>query len=373
MLWQLKKLIKPKLRTLNTIIISKQAILQNLNLLQNLQPKSAFFPVLKSNAYGHGILPMLEILKGQNFPYLAVDSYPEYQLIHKHSDFNILLIGETLHENYHYFDFKRTTFAVATLGTLQTLAKLKKKIRIHLFLNTGMNREGFQSQDLAAVIACLQANPQLELEGVMSHLHSADQRKHESITMQIQQFKSMFSLIEQAGFSPKWRHIWASAGIFQLQDPFFTAFRPGLAMYGYSPLSDKEENWLQPALSLFSTIISLQTLTLGDGVSYNQQWKAQNPCRIATIPFGYYEGWSCKLAWKLKYHYQGVECPQVGTICMNLSSCLANEEMKIGDKIELISSQKRTSNSIEYITQWAETISYEVLIRLEKGIRRVVK
>lgn len=234
--------MNPELKTLNTITISRENILHNLKILRNLQPKSAFFPVLKSNAYGHGILPMLEILKGQNFPYLAVDSYPEYQLIHKHSDFNILLIGETLHENYHYFDFRRTTFAVATLGTLQTLAKLKKKIRIHLFLNTGMNREGFQSQDLAAVIACLQTNPQLELEGVMSHLHSADEEDMNSTQKQIASFKEQYKLLVEAGFEVKWKHIGASAGMFQLQDEFFTAWRPGIALYGYSPLGKQKES-----------------------------------------------------------------------------------------------------------------------------------
>ena len=79
---------------------------------------------------------MLEILKGQNFPYLAVDSYPEYQLIHKHSDFDVLLIGETLPENYRFFDLKRTAFAVYTLQALKALAQLKKKVRLHLFFNT---------------------------------------------------------------------------------------------------------------------------------------------------------------------------------------------------------------------------------------------
>ncbi len=373
MLSRLKNLIKPDLKTLNTITISKQAILQNLHTLQKLQLNSAFFPVLKSNAYGHGILQMLEILKGQKFPYLTVDSYPEYQLIHKHSDFQVLLLWETLHENYRFFDFKRTAFAVSTLATSEYLAHLKKKIRIHLFLNTWMNREGLQMGALPAVLDCLKANPQLELEGVMSHLHSADQRNHESIAMQIQQFKTMFSLIEEAGFAPKRKHIGASAGIFQLQDPFFTAFRPGLAIYGYSPLSDKKESWLQPALSLHSTITSLQTLALGDGVSYNHQRKAQTPCRVATIPFGYYEGRARSLAWKLTYRYQGAEFPQLGTICMNLSSCLANETMQLGDAIELISPEKDASNSIESIAESAKTIPYEVLIRLEKGIRRVVQ
>lgn len=118
------------------ISISRAAILHNLDIMGKIQPKSAFFPVLKSNAYGHGILQILEILKGQNFPYLVVDSFPEYQLVHNHSKFDILLLGETLPENYRFFDLRRTAFAVYTLNALKALAQLHKKVRIHLFFDT---------------------------------------------------------------------------------------------------------------------------------------------------------------------------------------------------------------------------------------------
>ena len=260
MLSRIKTLFKPKLKTLNTIFISKAKILNNLEQLKTLQPKSAFFPVLKSNAYGYGILPMLEILKGQDFPYLAVDSFPEYQLIHKQSQFKTLIIGETHAENYRHFDHKRTAFAIYNLSTLQELANLKRPISIHLFLNTGMNREGIQIEHLGAFLAFLKEKKQINLEGVMSHLHSADTDK-ESIKTQIAQFKTMTAIIEKNGFSPKRKHLGASAGLGIIQDDFFTAWRPGIALYGYAPSENRAENIkLQPALRLESTIISLQSL-----------------------------------------------------------------------------------------------------------------
>lgn len=368
----LRKKLNPGLKTLNTITISKQNILHNLEVLATLQPKSAFFPVLKSNAYGHGILPMLEILKGQHFPYLVVDSFPEYQLIHKHSKFNVLLIGETLPENYRFFDVKRTAFAIHTFQALHVLAKLHKKVRLHLFFNTWMHREGIQEQNLASMLDFIKEHPCLQVEGVMSHLHSADS-DDASIQKQIAVFKKMAYQVEQAWFSPKWKHIWASAGILKLQDEYFTAFRPWLLVYGYTPCPDQNISLsLQPALTLHSTIVSLQTVQAGEWVSYNQKWKADHDCKVATIPFWYYEGRLRTLSWKLTYRYHGKNYPQLGTICMNLSSCLANEEMKIGDPIELISKEPWASNSIETIAKNAGTIPYEILIRLDKGIRRIV-
>jgi hypothetical protein len=79
---------------------------------------------------------MLEILKDEEFPYLVVDSFPEYQIIHNNSKFNILIMGETLPENYNFFDYRRTTVAIYNIETLKYLISLDKKIKIHLFINT---------------------------------------------------------------------------------------------------------------------------------------------------------------------------------------------------------------------------------------------
>ncbi len=107
---------------------------------------------------------MLEIYRGQDFPYMAVDSLPERQIVARNSDFDILLMGETFAENYHFFDFERTAFSVYTLETLQALAQLKRKIKIHIFLNTGMNREGLQDFEILDFIELLKKNPQIKLE-----------------------------------------------------------------------------------------------------------------------------------------------------------------------------------------------------------------
>ena len=92
MLQRVKNLRKPKVETLNTINISRDNIINNVKLIKSLKPESWIFPVLKSNAYGHGILQVLDILKEEKFPYIVVDSFPEYQIIHNNSKFKILII-----------------------------------------------------------------------------------------------------------------------------------------------------------------------------------------------------------------------------------------------------------------------------------------
>ena len=106
-----------------------------------------------------------------------------------------------------------------------------------------MNREGIDQQDLPYFLEVLKDYEHVEVEGVLSHLHSADDREHDGIKDQIKLFKKLYKLIEQAGYSPKRRHIGNSAGLFKIKDKFFNAWRPGLALYGYNPLQEGSERY----------------------------------------------------------------------------------------------------------------------------------
>ena len=137
----LKRLFHPRVTPMNTIYIDHDAILHNMQHLQKLQPHAVLFPVIKSNAYGHGIKQIVQILDKTDVPYVVVDSFPEYCIVKKQSDKNILLLGETLPENYRFFDPKKVTFCVYNLRTLEKLGQSGKPTKIHLFINTGMQRE----------------------------------------------------------------------------------------------------------------------------------------------------------------------------------------------------------------------------------------
>ncbi|USN58170.1 MAG: alanine racemase [Candidatus Peribacteria bacterium] len=288
-----KKLFAPKVQPLNLVTVSRKKILHNLYHLQMLQPGLELFPVIKSNAYGHGIELMCKLLAETTISTVCVDSFIEYQYVEKHTTKDILLLGETNHHNYSLFDFKRTIFAVSNLDTLNYLIGLKRTIRIHLFVNTGMNREGFSEKDLKKSLLILPGS-KLKVDGVMSHFHSADLPNMKSMKEQVSLFKKYYHRIEEAGFSPKYRHISASAGILKLQDSFFNAGRPGIAMYGYNPLLKKDKYYkngedLQPALEVFTTVVGIQKVKSGEGVSYGYTHVCKENAILATIPFGYYE------------------------------------------------------------------------------------
>lgn len=369
---KIKNFFKPKISTLNTIFIDEKKICKNLETIQNLQKNSQIFPVLKSNAYWHGIIQMLEIFKKnkKNFDYIAVDSLPEYDIIAKNSKYKILLLSETLHENYQFFDFKRTTFVVYNLETLEFLKNLNKKIKIHLFLNTGMNREWIQEKNLEKFLKILKHQKNIELEWILSHFHSADDNNN-SIEEQVQIFKKFFEKIQKYWLNPKYRHIGASSWIIKLEDNFFNSYRAGIILYWYNPTNEKLD--ISPALSLESTIIWIQNITKNEWVSYNHKWKSIFPSTIATIPFGYFEGLDRKMSGKIFYKFNQKFYEQVGNICMNISSVLGDKNMKIGDKIEIISDDENDKNSIKNLAKINSTIEYEILVKLDKNIRRVVR
>jgi len=250
---------------MNVMQISRSAILGNYRYLRELQPSASLFPVVKSNAYGHGLEEIVSLLEQTDAVMIAVDSFPEYQVVHARSSKDILLMSETLPMNYQFFDLRRTHFCVSNIQTLLELARLQKDIKIHIFLNTGMNREGVDETGLLGMLSIFRTNPRLRLEGVCSHFASADEIDGSVMESQIERFKRMYQQITSAGFTPNYRHIGASSGLLKMDDSFFNAFRPGIVLYGINPLEPSDLYSqkgipLVPAMRITTRITGFQDL-----------------------------------------------------------------------------------------------------------------
>lgn len=378
MLSLLRKIFLPQPEPMNVIYIHKKNIINNLEVLQALQPKAEIFPVLKSNAYGHWLKQITKIIKKLEVPYLVVDSFPEYMIVKKYAKQEILLLGETLPDNYYNFNFKRTTFCISNIEALDSIWKINKEVRIHIFLNTGMNREWIDAENLVKFIEVLKQYPKIQVTGVMSHFHSADKVYSNGIEDQIENFKKMYYQIVNAGYSPQWRHIGNSAWMMKMKDDFFNAFRPGLAMYGYNPLDQSDEKFIQwkklkPALSIESRIVSLHDLWYGQWVSYGQEYKSYENEKVATIPFGYAEGLPRSVSWKVMFSNGWRKYfKQVWTICMNMCSVLVDWSTNLYDWIEIVSENVSSKNTLKNLVEQSGMITYEFLVKLDRGIRREV-
>lgn len=373
----LRRLIKPKYKTLNLIEINKTKLIDNLNYLKSCQPTAEIFPVLKANAYGHGLKEVARILNETDVSLVVVDSYPEAQIVYHYFSRQVLILGEMPLQAYRYTKLKRTQFVVYNEKTLRYLARYGKKARVHLFVNSGMNREGIK--DISTFIHQNKKYlDQVEVIGLCSHLASADES---SILNQAQEEKFMddLEILRSAGYFPRWVHLGNSAALFTMKNELFTAYRPGLALYGFSPLKDREEvsRSLHPILEVFSQLVAIQGLLSGESVSYNESYRASKAVRIGVIPFGYFEGLDRRLSNQAKFLIRGVVSDYwarvAGQICMNLT-CLELDrgEMQVGDLVKVVSANPTDPNSVSNLSDLSQTIIYEFLVRLQGSIRREI-
>jgi alanine racemase len=221
----------------------------------------------------------------------------------------------------------------------------------------------------------------LQIVGFCSHLASSDEESALN-QKQLDNFLNGLDILHSHGYYPQYVHLGNSAAIFTMSDKRLTAFRSGLALYGYNPLDINhqlysEASKLQPALRLISTIVSIQIIKKGETVSYNEAYLAEEDTKIAVIPFGYYEGLSRNFSnqaeftcYKNNHKYL---LKVAGKVCMNLC-CLniLDYNIKIGDKVEIISWNTEDKNSISNLSKIAKQIPYDFLVKIQGNIRREI-
>lgn len=379
----LKKLVKHfstnKFTTLNHIEISSKRLLNNYHYFQKINPKYKIIPVLKSNAYGHGITQISKILNSADCELLAVDGYFEAAKMKDITNHKILVLGYIKPENYKLVDVKKCSFVIQDVDSLKALASINKRVNIHVELNTGMNRLGLKADELDEYLRVLKQYPKLNLEGVMTHLADADNDGDTSFTKnQVKIFDSLFETIQGQGFSPKYIHIAQTAGCLITHSKYANTFRLGIGLYGVSPLSvaDKNSNildHLEPIMEMKSTIIKTINLKVGDKVSYNGIFTANKPMKIGILPLGYYEGVPRELSNCGITTSGDTVLPIVGRVCMNHTMIdLDNSNLEVGDGVTIISNNPENDNSVIKICKKHKLFSYQLISNISESVRRIV-
>ncbi len=373
-----KLLNRRKYRTLNRVELSRAAALHNVALLQSQHPGFQIIPVLKSNAYGHGLKQMTEILNGASCDLLAVDGYFEAAQIRRITNHRILVLGYIDPANVRLLDTKRCSFVVQDEAGLRAFGNLHRKVRVHLELNTGMNRLGLGAHELDDYLKTLRQYPHLALEGVMSHLADADNPNDALTRQQVREFDAAVEQIQAQGFRPKHVHIAQTAGSTKAQSKYANALRLGIGLYGVSPLvaADKkagELRELQPVLSLKSTIIKVIDLRPGDVVGYNATFKAAKPMRLGVLPLGYYEGVPRALSNRGIVTAGKDALPIVGRVSMNHTMIdLGESNLQAGDQVTVINSDAAQPNAAAHIAANHDLFAYTLFTGIAASTRRII-
>jgi len=369
---KLKRNLSRKMKVLNTVELSKSSLIFNYKYFKKEHPESAICPVLKSNAYGHGLIEIARILDNKKPEYFVVDSfYESLQLRKAGVKTPRLIIGYTLPENFKYMSFKRDAITVMDKESVEALGRLKKRIKVHLKVDTGMHRQGVPYEKALELIKFIKSYKKLDLEGICTHLADADNPQDDKFTkIQVKNFKKVLTDAKKAGITFKYRHVSATAGSEKINDKDFNMIRVGLGLYGSSPFTKS----LKPVMTFKSTIIAIKELKKGDCVSYGCTYHADKDMKIGVIPAGYYEGVDRGLSNKGFIYYKNKPCKILGRVCMNLTMIDLTEVKNARklDTVEVIGNNPKSRNSAEWMAKSCDTIPYVIWTHVAPTIRRVI-
>ncbi len=371
-------------QTLNEITVDSSALINNYNYFQKNNPNCHICPVLKSNAYGHGLLQVAQIIDKhfKNIPYIMVDSlYEAYELNKQDIKTPIMIMGYTDPQNYQVWKKLPFTFTVYDIASLEALNKHQPYAKIHIKLDTGMCRLGLQKKDIPKFITTLKKYPHLQIEGIYSHLSQASNPQKITFTnRQIKLFKEMVSVFEEVGFKFKYKHIAATTGASIIQDPYFNLIRLGLGFYGYSPFGTHTKEartqklFLKPALNFTSRLALIKQIENGSQVSYGGSYFAKQDELLGIITAGYYEGIPYGLSNRASFTIQNTNCPIAGNINMNMTIIKIPRtiNVKIGDKVTIISSNIDDSCSVYKLCNTLNIPIHVLICSLHSSIRRKI-
>ncbi|MCS7152022.1 MAG: alanine racemase [Endomicrobia bacterium] len=343
--------------------------------------KVSICAIIKSNAYGHGLVQIGGIVNKFNFiKILGITSVEEaYILRHIGVKKQILLLGSIYpFSNFKYLIEYNITPTVASVYLLEEMNKFAKKhnvrINFHLKIDTGMGRIGIIPENINKFIESYSSMSNVFCEGIYTHFSSAANDK--GYTMyQLRLFNQAYNRLISAGIRPKYVHAANSAGIILYPESYFNMVRPGLAMYGMLPFKDVNKIVdLKPVLSLKSRIVFLKTLPKGRYISYSKTYCTKKKTKIATIPVGYADGLLRKLSNIGKVIVKGRMCDIIGRVTMDMLMIDVTKvkNVEIGDEVIFIGQQKDKKITVEDVARWSETINYEITTRLSERIPRIV-
>lgn len=327
--------------------------------------------IVKSDAYGHGLVPVAKALFAEGvrtFGVAEIDEGISLRQAGVEGAIVVLLgVGADYFPEVVEYDLQPVVYDLDNLKSLAAwAAKSGRQIAIHLKIDTGMGRLGIMPEQVGSYLETLAGLSGLSLAGVLSHFPKADECCDQS---QANEQNRRFAEI-LAGVRSRWvdsiGHIANSAAILNVADSHYNMVRPGITMYGYYPFPEAKTGHnpqLKPVMSFKTRVIQVKDVPAGYGISYGHTWITERPTRLAVLPVGYNDGYLRRLSGRAEVIIAGRRVPILGRICMN--ACLADitglDQIKPGDEVVVMGRQGEAEITADELAAWSDTISYEIL------------
>jgi alanine racemase len=346
-------------------------------------------PILKANAYGHGLVAVAQKLESIGAPYVGV-AYLEEGLRLRQAGVRmpVLVMGGIVGSQVPRFlqhDLTLTASSVDKLTAIdECAARMGQKARVHLKIDTGMERIGVHWYNAEKLLAASLTKKHLTVEGVFTHFANADEGDLSHTRLQLERFSEVLSFYDRHSLPTPVRHAANSGAILQFPESYLDMVRPGILFYGSSPsLSLPLSLPVKQALRWVTSVVFFKVVQPGFPVSYGSSWSSPDPTRIITLPVGYGDGYVRSMSGKAEVLLHGRRVKVVGRICMDqVMVDIGWTSAFNGDEVVLLGGPGVVSEPespphvpvairIEELAAWAGTIPHEVLTSINTRVPRV--
>jgi alanine racemase len=352
--------------------INLEAIKTNARTLSSFANRPILAPI-KADAYGHGAVRVAQALEPEThiFGFAVATVFEALELRRAGICKDIVLLTPPPSDKIAVLVHHQISFVISSLHELQVLSSegtaQNTRPKVHLKINTGLNRLGASAAEAEAMLKA-SVHSSTELIGIMTHLVDSEDIPAIHTKQQIQLFND-FLVTHKPDVA--YRHLANTGAVLQKDlHAEFDLIRPGIGLYGYAPGADCEGIMpLEPAMNLYARVIHVKDLSQGQSVSYNATWTASKDTRVATVRFGYADGYPKAVSSKAKMVLNGQIVPQIGRVCMDqLLLDIGSLEVNYDDLVMVFGSSGITA---EDVANWANTNSYEILTGIGARVARI--
>lgn len=364
--------------------IDLDAFKHNLGEIRSLlEQKVKLMAVVKADGYGHGAIPCAKAALEAGADWLGVAILEEgVELRYSGIDAPILVMGSIFaNEAKNLIQYGLST-SVSDLSLANELSrqaeKLNKTAGVHIKIDTGMGRLGIPPENLPGFMEEMQSLKNILVEGIFTHLSSADEADPEFTLGQLDRLSQSIASLKSKGIEIPMVHAANSSAILNFSSSHLDMVRPGISLYGTLGLSAKSSNpnsspELKQVMQWKTKILQISKLPKGTPLSYNRQFITDRDSVIAVLPVGYGDGLNRGLSNNMEVLVQGKRAPQVGTICMDLTLIDVTdiEGVQCEDEVVLFGQQGNEIITVDEMAERCGTISYEILCNVSERVPRV--
>ncbi|MCX7874574.1 MAG: alanine racemase [Melioribacteraceae bacterium] len=355
-------------------------IRKNFNEIKKLIGNVKIMPILKANAYGHGLVRIAKLMEELKADYIGVAVLEEGILLRRNGiNIPILVLGGIWGNQIPLFlkyDLIITASSISKLKQIDEIAgQLNTKAKVHLKIDTGMERLGVHYYNSEQFFEESLKCKNVIVDGVYSHFANSENSDLTFSKIQLERFNQSILFYDKKSLPKPIFHFSNSGAILQLPEANFDLVRPGLLLYGVYPSNEIiKKVKVEPALTWKSLVVYFKVIKKDSTVGYGMTWKAPNDTRAVTIPVGYGDGYFRSMSHKAEVILNKKRYQVVGTISMDqIVVNIENDSAYNGDEVILIGKDEDVSITVEELANWAGTIPYEILTNINTRVPRIYK